>query len=199
MIFRLLTFLLIPFFVIAGHSNAQNTAFNLADDYELIIDGDSNARDWDAKATRMEANFVLNGFNGNSLDELRPEHFNTLELRIPVGDLDSDSRRLNRNLHNYLKEDDHPLITFELQEINSIDSNGSNAAIYATGRISAAGVSNTVEMEVTTEINGNGDLIFSGIQPLLMTDFGIEPPSAMLGAIRARDEMDIRFTVRFTN
>lgn len=190
---------LIALIFATGSLFAQDVSLNLQPDYEVIIDGTSNARDWDAKVTEISAEFVLSGFEGNSLANLSPEHFKTLRLNMSAGSIDADGRRLTNNIHNYIKADDFPTITFELNEIKNISSTGNNVNIEAEGTITAAGVSHTTIMNVTAERGDNGSIIFSGNQDLNMTDFDISPPTAMLGAIRAADEMTIIYRVRFSN
>lgn len=190
---------LIVLVLAAGSLSAQDVSLNLQPDYEVIIDGTSNVRDWDAKVTDINAQFVLNGIEGNDLANLRPEHFKSLTLSMDAKSIEADGRRLTNNIQSYLKADDFPVISFELNEVNSINSNGNNTNIEAEGVVTAAGVSHTVTMNVTAERGNNGSIIFSGNQPLKMTDFNIEPPTAMLGAIKAVDDITIIYRVRFIN
>jgi polyisoprenoid-binding protein YceI len=148
-----------------GSLFAQDQVLTLSSDYEVIIDGTSNVRDWDANVAQIDAEFVLNGFEGNDLSELQPEHFKTLKINMTAESIDADGRRLTRNIHNYIKADDHPIITFELTEIKSVNGSGNTAEIEAEGVITAAGVSHTVTMLVNAE-RGNNGFTFSGVQSL---------------------------------
>ncbi len=198
MIFRKLFTPLIALLFAVGTLSAQEVSLNLAPDFDILIDGDSNVRDWDANVTEVNAEFILNGYNFENLTDLRPEHFQRMILRMPVEEIETDSRRLTRNLQDYLKGDDYPIITFELTQVNEVRMENGTALIIADGVITAAGQSHNVTMNVTAENSADGSILFSGAQELLMTDFGIDPPTAMLGSIRARDEMTIYYKVRFT-
>lgn len=178
---------------------AQNSdiQFSLDSGHEMIIDGTSNVRDWDADVKTVNATFVLSQFDLSDLSSLTPDHFKTMELSIPVEDIESDSGRLTRNLQGYLEVDDHPYITFKMNGIDSVSVNGNSAEITANGVINAAGVDHETTMNVTATIN-DGKVTFSGTQELLMTDFGIDPPTAMLGSIRARDEISIIYSLTFS-
>lgn len=179
--------------------DAQNSDIQLSLDsgHEMIIDGTSNVRDWDADVKTVNATFVLSQFDLSDLSSLTPDHFKTMELSIPVEDIESDSGRLTRNLQGYLEVDDHPYITFKMNGIDSVSVNGNSAEITANGVINAAGVDHETTMNVTATIN-DGKVTFSGTQELLMTDFGIDPPTAMLGSIRARDEISIIYSLTFS-
>lgn len=199
---HLLTFTLLLSFLISFTqlSGAQETGMQLTleEGHEMMIDGTSNVRDWDAQVNVINATFVLSEFDMSDLSTLTSDHFETLELAIPVKDIESDSGRLTRNLQGYLKDDDYPIITFNLSNIESVTVNGNQATITANGVINAAGVDHETTMNVDATFE-NGSVTFSGTQPLKMTDFNIDPPTAMLGSIRARDEIDIIYSLTFSN
>jgi len=181
-------------------STAQNGEMQLTLDqgHEMMIDGTSNIRDWDAQVNTINTTFVMNEFDISDLSSLTADHFETLELSIPVEDIESESGKLTKNMHKYLKGDDHPVITFNLSSIDSMSVDGNTATINATGIINAAGVDHETSMTVQATFE-NGKVTFSGTQPLLMTDFGIDPPTALFGTIRARDEIDIIYSLTFSD
>lgn len=192
-------FLLITALIIwTNPLTAQEVTLDIQPDFELTIDGTSNIHDWSANATEMDGQLVLDGFDG-SLSTLSPEQFISLSLTIPVEDLDSGSRGLNRNLHNNLNESDWPIISFELNRVTEITQTDSGTVISAVGVITAAGEPNEVTMTVTAMTNSDGSIQFTGTQPLTMTGFEIDPPTALLGTVRARDEFSVIFSVKFNN
>jgi polyisoprenoid-binding protein YceI len=178
-------------------ATAQDVTYQLSEIHQFKIDGDSNVRSWDADITEADASLVLTGVDNLSIENLTEESFKSFKISIPVEGIESDSRRLTRNLQGYLREDDFPVITFELQQINSITYENGSAQISADGIINAAGVENSVSMDVEATVNGNGSITFSGVQRLLMTDFDIDPPTAVMGTVRADDEIDIIYQVTF--
>src|SRR6056297_1525030 len=148
-------------------SDAQNNGMQLTLDqgHEMMIDGTSNIRDWDARAKTINTTVVMNEFDISDLSSLTADHFETLELSIPVEDIESESGKLTKNMHKYLKGDDHPVITFNLSSIDSMSVDGNTATINATGIINAAGVDHETSMTVQAMFE-NGSVTFSGTQPL---------------------------------
>ncbi len=193
---------IITFFALLAsiqYAEAQNSETQLTlDEHEMKIEGSANVRSWDAGVNSVDATFILSQFDRSDLSSLTPENFKTMELSIPVEDIESDSGRLTRNLQGYLKRDEHPVITFKLNEIDSVTVNGDSAEITANGVINAAGVDHETTMNVTATIDDD-KITFSGTQDLLMTDFGIDPPTAVMGTIRARDEISIIYSLTFSN
>ena len=188
---------LLALLFITSTTIAQDVTYTLQEINEFVIDGDSNVRDWDADVSVSEGTLVLENIEEFTLENLTPEVFKSLKMTMPVRQIDSDSRRLNNNLHDYLLKDDHPNITFELVEITGIEVDGNSAVITANGVINAAGVDFTTTMNVNATLNGDSSITFSGAQDLLMTSFNIDPPTAAFGTIRAADEMVIRYNVTF--
>ncbi len=183
----------------AGTMFAQEVTYTLQDSYEMRIDGDSNVKSWDAEVKEIEGELVLTNTEDLSLENLSPEHFVSLNLNIPVENIESGSGGLTKNLQKYLEKDDHPYITFELNEITSIEKNEDSALITATGVINAAGNDHTAEITVETMMNEQGEMTFSGDTELLMTSFDIDPPTAVFGTIRAKDEIVISYNTTFSN
>lgn len=180
-------------------SHAQNNDISLKlDNHSMLIDGTANIRDWDSEVKKIDAEVVLKEFDLSDLSSLTAEHFKTLKLNMPVSDIESDSRRLTRNLQDYLKGDDHPYIKFNLKSIENVEAEDNNSAVVtAIGVINAAGVDHEVTMTVNASVN-SGTVTFSGTQDLLMTDFGIDPPTAVMGTVRARDEIQIIYSLTFS-
>lgn len=160
----------------------------------LTVYGSANVTDWDAQAGTILGEISIRKEEDVAWTDAQPSWFERVNLKIPVEDLDSDSRRMNNNMHKYLKIDDHPAITYRMTEAREL-AVFENPGIVLTvqGVVTAAGVEQEITHEVQIRENNSGGLIVSGSHDLNMTDFGIDPPTALLGSIRARDEMTIKF------
>jgi hypothetical protein len=182
---------------LAGSLSAQDMNLTLQGTPQMKIDGDSNVRSWDADAKEVKASLTLTGVENVSLDALTADAFKEMKISVKVDQIDSGTRGLTRNIHNYLKADSHPEITFTLKSIEEIEKQNDSAKITAIGVINAAGKDHEVTMNVTARMNNNGTINFSGEQDLLMTSFDIDPPTAVMGTVRARDEFKVIYSVDF--
>jgi len=171
-------------------ATAQNSNMILAleDGHEMKIDGTSNVRDWEADVKTINARFTIEEFDLSDLTTLTPDHFKFLNITIPVKDIESDSGRLTKNMQGYLKKDEHPVITFSLNNVDSLSVENDRVNITASG----------VTLNLTGTVTDSGKLTFTGNQKLLMTDFGIKPPMALLGTIKAEDEVSIIYSLTFS-
>ena len=63
------------------------------------------------------------------------------------------------------------------------------------GTIAVAGVEKCVQLRIATERLADGSVIARGTVPLLMTDFGVTPPTGLFGLIRSHNEIVVKFEV----
>lgn len=192
---RIWTTTLFALLLTATAVNAQTT-YNASSESELSVEGTSNIRDWDGVATELSGALQL-AEPVTSIEELQATDLQSLSLEIPVDGLENDSGKLTSNMHKYLKGKDHPVISFKLTGVDEVAVTGSTAELTSRGEVTVAGV--TLPITVSTELSilDSGILLATGVQDLKMTDFGIDPPTAMFGAIRATDEVQIHYAIRF--
>ena len=182
---------------IAAPLIAQDLSLTLLPEYTMRIAGTSNVRDWDADVTTIEIDFALQNMNTWDLADLKKEMFNNLTLRIPVADISSKTRGLTGKVQKYLKKEQHPFITFQLKHVTDIQLADSSALIKAEGVINAAGKDHYTTLDATLSTSETGPIVISGSTTLHMTSFDIDPPTALLGSIRAVDKFEIHFTLPF--
>lgn len=193
---KLLTFLISSIFF-AGSAIAQDITLNIQGTPDMHIYGDSNIKSWDAAVNDVSGTLTLQNIENIVAENLTPETFHSLNLSVPVGSIEAESGGLTKNIHKYLKEDDFPNITFELVEITNIVEQNDSLIVTAQGVINAAGKDNPVEMVVNAIVQ-DGAIQFSGEKELLMTSFDIDPPTAVFGTIRSKDEFVVKFNVTFS-
>ena len=123
------------------------------------------------------------------LDEiLAPGVVDAFEVAVPAASLLSDKDGLNKNMHKALLADKHKDITFRLARIEA----GASGALKAIGTLSIAGKTCEMAFDVTTERQASAVKV-TGKADLLMTDYGITPPKAMLGMLKTHPKVVITF------
>lgn len=162
----------------------------------MTIYGSSNVTDWEAKVKTINGEVEVSRPDGADWSNAEASWFKRVEISMPVADIDADSRRMNSNMHDYLKINNHPVITYRMKEaLELVVSNNPGAILTAGGILTVGGVSHEFQHDVKISQGSNGRLIISGSKELKMSDFDIKPPTAMLGSIRAYDEMNIEFNL----
>ncbi len=177
-----------------NHETVFSQRYTVSDASAMTIYGSSNVRDWEAEVHTIEGEIVLRKSGEFDWSEADASWFEQVDLSIPVGDIDSGSRRMNNSMYDYLKKNDHPYISYEMleaKELMTMENPGD--VLRVRGVVTAAGESVEISHEVTITEDDDERLNISGSHDLRMTDFGIDPPTALLGTIRSRDEMTIVF------
>lgn len=116
------------------------------------------------------------------------------ELNVPVHALDCGKKRMNKDLYEAIEASEHPMIRYRLDEADLLERVGEDTYRLRTrGQLSLAGEERPIEMTVVGKRIGDGQYTVQGSKSLLMSDFGIDPPSALLGLIKAHDRIEVHF------
>lgn len=114
-----------------------------------------------------------------------------MTVKIPVKSLKSEHGGLDKNLRKALDAEKNPDIVFVMRSYKLAKEEGA-AKVVATGDLTVAG--KTKEETLTGALKlENGRAVVDGEQPLLMTDFGVKPPTMMMGAVKTDDKVVIKF------
>jgi polyisoprenoid-binding protein YceI len=153
------------------------------------LEGTSNIHAYTASTTTVNVTAIeiVGGPTEDVLAHvLQPAGLKTFDVTIPAASLVSEKGDLNKNMHKALKVQEHPNIRFRL---GAVEESGN--AYRATGWLTVAGVEKQVALALQLERKGNG-LAVTGTTDLLMTDYGITPPKAMLGMLKTNPKVQIR-------
>lgn len=175
-------------FLFLNYLSAQNT-FEITSS-QLFIAGTSNVHDWKSEATKVEASgeIIVEAATLKSIKNL------TVEIAV-AGIKSTKGSMMDKKTWTALKKDSYPTITYVLTKVNSLTKNGDNYDIKTTGNLTIAGATQVVEMTVKGKVTGN-EIQFEGSKKLKMTDFKIDPPTALMGTMKTGDEVTISFNVK---
>ena len=154
----------------------------------VSLNGTSNIHDYTAstRTVRVDAIEIGGTPSGDLLDHIQqPGGLKRFEVAIPAASLTSPRDGIDKNMHKALKVQEHPHIRFRLRTLESVGS-----AYRAVGWLTIAGMEQEVTLSVHVQ-RAEATLSVVGETELLMTDFGVRPPRAMLGMIRANPEVQI--------
>jgi polyisoprenoid-binding protein YceI len=180
--------------IVARPSAAPGTPLGIGT-AKLTIAGTSNIHDYTASTTAIRVTRVVLGTMpaGDLLEHaVKPGVVAAFEVAMPAKSLVSERDGLDKNMHNALKAAEHPEITFTLLRFENRPAPA--PGLRAIGVLRIAGVDRQVAIDITTE-RRNAVLVVKGTLALLMTDFGITPPKALMGTIKTDPKVTITFEV----
>ncbi len=112
------------------------------------------------------------------------------EFKAPVPQKDRDGTRANMLSPNLLNDEQHPRITVQSQRIS-----GTWPVLTADLSVFIAG--STHRLTIDANVERNGDVIeISSAFSVTHAELGLQPFSAMLGALKVRDALDIELYIR---
>jgi polyisoprenoid-binding protein YceI len=161
-------------------------------DIDMKLSGTSTLHNWamNAQTFTGEAQF---GFKSGSGDELTS--LKSLSFNLNVTDLKSGEKGLDKNAYKALKTDQYKDILYKLGSATVMPAKDGKYLIKTKGKLSIAGVTKDVAMDVYAVINKDGSITCKGSDKLLMTDYQVKPPKFMLGAMKTGDAITLDYTL----
>ena len=93
-----------------------------------------------------------------------------------------------------LKSKKFPKIIFKANELDLTDGK-----VSGPGTLTIAGESRPFQIEAKALNQSNNNLLIKGEAKLKMSDYGVDPPTAMFGTLTTGDEVTIQYEILLTN
>jgi len=162
-------------------------------DVNVKVLGSSNIHDWTMTATGIESqgDFKFEG------DQLRSLH--SFNFSVEAKSLKSEHESMDSRTYKTINADKYSKITFKLNSavVTSVQKN--KYLIKATGELTISGATQTVVLNVTAVVNPDNTISCSGSQKIELTDYKIDPPSFMLGAMKVKNDLTIQYNLVYKN
>lgn len=174
-------------------ASADQTAPLTLSAARVSIAGTSNIHPFTASTTDVRmTRLALAPPDGTVLETaVKPGALEAFEIAIKAATLRSPKDGLDKNMHKALKVAEFPEITFTLART---EAGAAANTLKAIGRLRIAGVEKPVALELKTAVNASTITVIGEV-PLLMTDYGIKPPTAMLGMLKTDPKITVTFEV----
>lgn len=180
---------------IAGSLHAQSVRLAVGPESKLWIEGGSNLHDWSCKASSIEAAIEVDE-SFVKATTAAPTSLKKVQVKVPVRNLKCGNGKMDNNLYKALKADDAPEISYILATFEVVPGAVKDSfTVKAVGALTVAGTEKTVNMDVTAARLPDGGVRAEGTLPLLMTDFGVKPPTALLGTLRTDNKITVKFSL----
>jgi polyisoprenoid-binding protein YceI len=153
------------------------------------LDGTSNVRAFHCESTRAQ------GTAGTStIDLAQLGSVGAAEVSLPVATLDCRNGTMNGHMRNALKADDAPTLRFRATSVQVTPTGDDAGTARMAGTLSIAGQERPVTFEGTVA-KENGQLRVRGTRRITMTEWGVRPPSLMMGTMRVNPAVTVGFDV----
>lgn len=155
---------------------------------KITITGTTNVHGYTVTTSSLKLNTARTGAFDGDLYALvqKPALLEAFDITIPVATLKSGKDGLDKNMYKAMKTDKFAEITFKAASLTK-----TAAGVRAIGALTIAGVTKDVTLDLAAQRAGS-NLSVVGEIPLLMTDFGITPPKAMMGMMKTDPKVVIK-------
>ncbi len=151
------------------------------------LSGTSNLHDWTATVNSLEGTCLCT-----------ETEITKISMTIDATTLESSKGSIMDNtMSNALKADDYPTITLTSLSFKFISENNGTIKYSGIGTFKIAGVSKSISITTIYKKLQNGNFEVSGSFDILMTDYGIEPPTALFGSLQTADKVNISYKIVF--
>ena len=161
----------------------------------IKLSGTSSLHNWDmhSKVFSGEALFIFDPANRDVLTSIP-----SLTFTIAVAQLKSDEKKLDKNAYKALKAETFKNIVYKLKSVMIQKGVGNVYMLKTTGNLSIAGVTKEVSMDVRCVVNKDATISCTGTEQLKMSDYGVKPPTFMLGAMKTGDNISLDFNIVYS-
>ena len=157
----------------------------------LKVEGTSNVHDWEISAKDLQGTMKVQMTDGQLVQ------IDDIKFTVVAESLKSGKGGMDKNTYKALNTDKYKTITYQLQKVNNLDcTSKSSCKITTTGVLTISGTKKNVEMVFDAKVSGD-KIVLSGNKKIKMTEFNVEPPTAMFGTITTGDDLNIKYQVTF--
>jgi polyisoprenoid-binding protein YceI len=178
----------------AGAQSASAIRLRLLPGTELSISGTSNVHDFHCKTNKINAYIDVDpGYTKDLTKVTRP--IVSVKVNIAVKSLSCGNRKMDENMYATLKADQNQLIRYTLSGYDILNGSATAFAAKTNGTLTILGKDKIVAMKVDAARLTEGKATAEGEETLLMSDFGIKPPSFMFGTMKVGNEVKVKFNL----
>jgi hypothetical protein len=158
----------------------------------LKVEGTSNIHDWEMTAKDFQGTMKVEMEDGQLVK------IDQLDFTVVAESLKSGKGGMDKNAYKALNTDDHKKITYKLEKVNNIDcTSSSSCKVTTSGYLTIAGTKKLVDVTFDAKVSSN-QITLSGNKKINMTDYKVDPPTAMFGTITTGEEVNIKFQAAYS-
>lgn len=184
------TLLLVLLVMGGSYAQAQDLPVLLEAGSKVWLQGSAGPVGFSCNATKVDVRGSVH-MAQRGHDQVR------LNVTIPVQRIDCGLEGINSDMRDALKARRHPNVTYTLSDFKLVGQRGLGHWVETRGKLTVAGTTRDVTIRVLGHPDSQNGMRITGQYEFDMTDYGIVPPSPMMGMIKVNKTMDIFIDVTF--
>lgn len=176
-------------------AQTSSTRLRVEPGSELTVSGTSNVHDFHCKTNKFSAYIDVDpGYTKDLTKVARP--IVSVNVVIAVKSLTCGNKKMDENMYSTLQADKNQIIRYKLNGYDILNGSATGFAAKTTGVLTILGKEKVVAMKIDAARLNDGKATAEGEETLLMSEFGIKPPSFMFGTMKVGDEVKVRFNLK---
>lgn len=174
---------------------AQDTELKLGTQAgtRLWVEGGSNVRSWSCDAKLVEASVTGEAVPATASAKAVSAAARQAVLTIPVDRLDCRNGTMNEHMRKALKANANKSIQYRIAKWELTPRGDDAGSVTTSGTLLIAGAEKPISVELTAKRAAQGTWQLTGSKTIRMTEWGVKPPSLMLGTMKVHDPVTVRF------
>ena len=185
---------LVPAVMITGAWTLSAGRMPFAADSKLWIEGTSTVRSFKCSATVIDGSVGYAGDLTGGLNEIA-QAVDAVDVSVPAMQLDCKNDKMNSHMRKALKVDENPTIGYRLTSREIAPGVDGALTVTLKGMLTLAGQERELSMVAGAVQEPDGRYRVTGSAELNMKEFGIKPPSLMLGTMKVHDKVVVRYEI----
>jgi len=188
------TVALVMLFPALAAAPPRDAVLDLQPESRLWVAGTSTVRSFQCQAGAFDAKIESASADAVAAVLAGEKVVSRVEVTVPAEKLDCRNGTMNEHMRKALKAKEFPTVVFRASSYDFARTSDS-VAVTLIGSLTLGGVEKPMTVKAYAKAGDNGTLIVSGTREVRMTEFGLKPPTLMLGTMKVDEKITVGFDV----
>jgi len=179
-------------------SPRRNTPLDLQPESRLWVAGTSTVRAFQCQAGAFDAKVESSSADAVAAVLAGEKAVSTVEVTVPAEKLDCRNGTMNEHMRKAIKAKEFPTVVFRATSYD-LARTSESVGVTLNGSLTLGGVEKPITVQAQAKPGADGMLVVSGTREIRMTEFGLKPPTLMLGTMKVDEKITVGFEVVLKN
>lgn len=181
-------YILLVSILIISPAKAQEIYQVLKSESSISIKGTSSVHDWESTVEELEGSAAF------SMEDGALTSIEALSFSVVTESIKSGKRIMDNKTKDALEAKKYPSIIFTFESLSEVVGD----SVTVSGSLNLAGATQEISLTGAYQVGDNGNITITGVETIDMEDYGVKPPTAMMGTLKTGKEVDVEFNITFS-